>query len=91
VPKFQLLQGARGLDFPGGVSLQADHRGRITVSDEQAAAIRGSVAKRRYDSIIEVAPMRHHAQTGEATCACGFSPWSWQKECPRCGADLENK
>jgi hypothetical protein len=91
VPQFQLLPGAKGLDFPGGTSLKADRRGRITVSDEQAAAIRGSAAKRRYDAIIEVAPMRHVSTPGEATCGCGFAYWPWQKSCPRCGADLEEK
>ncbi len=86
---FQLLGGAKGLDFPGGASLKADKRGRVTVSEEAARLIRGSAAMVRYDAILEVAPARFHAKPDDFTCGCGFSPWSWQKVCPRCGTALE--
>jgi hypothetical protein len=93
VPVLQLLPGAMGLDFPGGASVKADRRGRVTVSDEQAAAVRASTATRRYDAIIQIAPMRGHSSTGDFACDCGFVPWSWQLngECPRCGVTLVQK
>jgi hypothetical protein len=90
VPVMQLFPGAVGLDFPGGVSVKADRRGRVTVTDEQATAVRGSTATRRYDAIIEVAPMRSHASADDPACACGFIPWSWTTICPRCGVALEH-
>jgi hypothetical protein len=89
VPTIQMMPGGRGLDFPDGTSLKADHRGRVHVTDEQATAVKGSAAKRRYDAIIEVAPMRHSARPDEYICSCGYAPWPWQHECPRCGAVLK--
>lgn len=89
--RFQLLPGARGLDFPGGGSVQADRRGQVLVTDEQAAQIRGSAAARRYDALIELAPARGFARRDEPTCSCGFAPWKWQETCPRCGADLRKE
>jgi hypothetical protein len=90
VAVLQLFPGAIGLDFPGGVSVKADRRGRVTVSDEQAAAVRTSTATRRYDAIVEVAPMRSHAGVDDFACDCGFIPWRWTKVCPRCGVTLEH-
>ena len=88
----QLLPGALGLDFPDGSSVKADRRGRVTVSDEQAAAVHTSSAKHRYDAIIEVAPMRTHSRPEDPACGCGFVYWRWQrgKDCPRCGSKLED-
>jgi hypothetical protein len=86
VPTYQLLPGATGVDFPGSARLHADRRGRINVTDEQAAAIHGSAAKRRYDALLEVAPMRPSARRGDLVCPCGFAPWAYQKSCPRCGS-----
>jgi hypothetical protein len=93
VPVLQLLPGAMGLDFPGGASVKADRRGRVTVSDEQAAAVRASAASRRYDAIIQVAPMRHSSRPDDYACACGFVPWRWQMggECPHCGGPLQGE
>ncbi len=88
MPTFQLLQGARGLDFEGGGSLRADKRGRVQVSEETAAAIRSSAAMHRYDAIVEVAPGRYASGRDEPTCDCGFAPWPWHRTCPRCGAVL---
>lgn len=88
---FQLLGGARGVDFPDGTSLKADRRGRITVPEEMAVAIRGSAAKHRYDAILEVAPMRQTSRPGDFICGCGFAPWPWQHECPRCGEAFEKE
>ncbi len=88
MPTFQLLPGARGLDFEGGASLRADGRGRVTVSEETARAIRGSSAMHRYDAIVEVAPGRYGTLPVDRTCGCGFAPWPWQASCPRCGADI---
>jgi hypothetical protein len=85
---FTLLNGARGLDFPDGRSIQADSRGRVVVSDEQAAAIKGSAAMHRYDAILEIAPMRHTSHPEDRACECGFVPWPWQKSCSRCGSTI---
>ncbi len=89
MPEFQLLPGARGMDFDGGGSVYADKRGRVKVSEEAAQLIRGSAAYRRYDAMVEVAPGRFHASKNDFTCQCGFAPWAWQNTCPKCGAKLE--
>lgn len=89
MPEFQLFPGARGLDFEGGGSVKADHRGRIKVSDEQAERIRGSSAMHRYDSIIEIAPGRYTPKPDDRTCpACGRTAWPWHTVCARCGEPL---
>ena len=80
-----------GLDFNSGANVRADRRGRIVVSDEQAAEIRGSAAMRRYDAIQEIAPMRPTHVKGARVCPCGYAPWSWQKSCPKCGSELQEK
>jgi hypothetical protein len=85
---FTLLNGAMGLDFNDGTSIKADHRGRVVVSDEKAAEIKGSAAMRRYDAILEVTPMGHTSRPDDPHCACGFSYWPWQHECPKCGSKL---
>ena len=78
-----------GLDFPEGGSVKADRRGRVTVSDEQAAAIRGSAAMRRYDAIVELAPMRPSSVRPRGViCECGVALWSWQDHCPKCGHEV---
>lgn len=89
MPEFQLLPGAKGLDFPEGVTLRPDARGRLKVNDTVAARIRGSAAFRRYDTMVEVAPARFHAELDAFACECGFSPWPWQNDCPRCGRHWE--
>ncbi len=89
MPTFQLLPGARGMDFDGGGSVYADKHGRVKVSEEAAERIRGSSAYRRYDAILEVAPARFHSAPQDFTCGCGFAPWQWQTTCPKCGASLE--
>ena len=86
---FTLLNGAMGIDFPDGRSIKADSRGRVVVSDEQAAAIRTSAAKQRYDAILEITPMGHIPHLGGPECPCGCRPWPWQKNCPRCGSIME--
>lgn len=85
---FQLLGGALGVDLPDGRSLRADRRGRVVVDDADAAAFRGSSAMRRYDAIIEVASYRRVSGPDDRVCDCGFAPWPWQRECPRCGDAL---
>jgi hypothetical protein len=87
VPDFALLGGARGVDFDGGGGIRADSRGRIHVTDEQAAAIRGSSALRRYDAIIEVKPARATKTATRMHCRRGL--WDWESICPRCGAFVE--
>ncbi len=87
MPDFALLGGARGVDFDGGGSIHADHRGRIHVTDEQAAAIRGSSALRRYDALIEVKPSRATRTASRSCCRRGL--WDWERTCPRCGREVE--
>jgi hypothetical protein len=87
MPDFALLGGARGVDFDGGGSIRADSRGRIHVTDEQAAAIRGSSALHRYDALIEVKPS--HATTTAARSCCRRGLWDWEQTCPRCGREVE--
>jgi hypothetical protein len=88
--RFQLLPGARGLDFENGDSVRADRRGAVTLTDEQAAKIKTSSAKHRYDSIVEIAPARFHPGRSDPTCSsCGRTYWGWQKSCGKCGASLE--
>jgi hypothetical protein len=86
---FSLLGGAMGLDFNNGANVRADRRGRVVVSDAQAAEIRGSAAMKRYDAIIEVAPMRPTHVSGDRVCPCGYAPWKYQHVCPKCGSKLE--
>jgi hypothetical protein len=91
VPVYQLLPGATSVKMPDGTTIAADRRGRIRVDDDAARAISGSAAKRRYDAIQEVATgFRGIGGPDAPECRCGFSPWSWQKSCPRCGSDLEH-
>lgn len=85
------MPGGRGLDLPDGTRLKADGRHRVRVTDEQAAAIRGSSALRRYDALIEVAPGRGWASASEYVHPCGFAPWPWQTVCPRCGDPLPDE
>lgn len=89
MPQFQLFPGARGLDFDGGGSLRADKHGRVNVDEATAQRIRTSSAMHRYDAIVEVRPGRFRPRPDDKVCACGFNPWPWQRECPRCGAELE--
>ena len=90
MPQFQLLPGAFGVDFPSGRHVRADHRGRITVTDEQAAAMRGSSAAHRYDAMVELAPGRFAPSKDDPTCpTCGRTPWPWQTACGRCGTTLK--
>lgn len=92
MPRFQLLPGAVGLDFEGGGSVKADRRGVVTVSEEAAARIRGSAAFRRYDALVEVAPLRSASRRTDRSCGhCHFTPWPWQAQttCPRCGEQME--
>lgn len=89
MPTYQLLPGALGLDLPDGRSVQADRRGRVVVDEDDARAIRGSSAFRRYDSLIELAPGRFASAPDSPSCdGCGFVPWHWQRTCPRCGHAL---
>ena len=88
MPEFALLGGARGVDFDGGGGLKADKRGRIHVTDEQAAAIRGSSAARRYDALVEIKPSRASKMTGTRT-HCRRSLWDWESTCPKCGQHVE--
>ncbi len=87
MPDFALLGGARGVDFDGGGSLRANSRGRIHVTDEQAAAIRGSSAARRYDAVVEVKPARASTTATRSCCRRGL--WDWEATCPRCGGIVE--
>jgi hypothetical protein len=77
------------LDFHDGSSVKADRRGRVVVSDAQAAEIEGSAAMKRYDAIVGVAPMRPTHVKGARVCPCGYAPWGYQHQCPKCGSDLE--
>ena len=86
MPRFQLLPGARSLAFNGGDTVYADRRGMVRVSDEQASEIRRSSALRRYDSMVEIAPVRGFAKRDEDVCLCGFAYWPWTATCPKCGA-----
>jgi hypothetical protein len=90
MPKFQLLPGARGMDFPDGRSMQADKHGRVEVDDVTARQIKGSAAYRRYDGMFQVAEGRFFPTTNSPSCGCNFTPWPWQTVCPKCGASLEN-
>jgi hypothetical protein len=90
MPEFQLLPGARGLDFPDGRSIKADRRGRVKVYDDTAREIRGSAAFRRYDSMVDVASYRGHSDPDDVACACGFVPWAWTRTCPKCGSSLRS-
>ena len=78
-----------GLDFRDGTNVRADRRGRVVVSDAQAAEIQGSAAMKRYDAIIGVAPMRPTHVSGDRVCPCGYAPWRYQHVCPKCGSELE--
>ena len=87
MPEFVLINGARGIDLDGGGSVQADHRGRIKVSDEVAERIRGSSAMHRYDAIVEILPGRG---SGRATdrLHCRRTLFDYEATCPRCGTPV---
>jgi hypothetical protein len=91
MPTFQLLGGARGVDLPGGRSIQADRHGRVIVDDAAARQIRGSAAMRRYDAVLEVIPGGSLAKATDYVHVCGFTPWPWQDVCPRCGGELPSR
>ena len=84
--RFVLLPGARGLDFEDGSTVRADHRGAVSLSDEQAAQIKTSSAAHRYDSVLEIAPARFHPGRSDPTCrVCSRTLWAWQDGlCRRC-------
>lgn len=87
MPEFVLINGARGIDLDGGGSVQADHRGRIKVSDEVAERIRGSSALKRYDAILEIRPGRGFGRVSDRI-HCGRTMWAWESTCPKCGAPV---
>lgn len=77
-----------GVDLPDGRSLKADRRQSITVDDTTAAQIRASSAMRRYDAIIEVRSRGAVPTRDDYVHECGFAPWPWQTDCPRCGGTI---
>ena len=87
MPDFALLGGARGVDFDGGGGLKADKRGRIHVTDEQAAAIRGSSAARRYDALVEIRSAGRTQTASRTHCRRGM--FEWESTCPKCGQHVE--
>lgn len=81
--------GCMGVELPGGKKLDATRSGKVTLDSpaEERFAMKSTLAQK---GILSRATTGFgHVKANSAHCTkCLFSGWSWQKVCPKCGADM---
>lgn len=81
--------GCYGIQLPDGTKYDADRRGYIDVNDQRHLdwIAKSSVAQ---DVGLRVGQTHFQVKKQDKYCpVCDFHAHSWQKECPRDGAELE--
>lgn len=81
-----LPRGCTGLNLADGTEYKADRFGRVHVDrdDHQRQILRNP--QMRYYDAVDGGVWRIRGSEGWI-CACSFSAWPWQTECPRCGRE----
>lgn len=75
-----------GLQTYDGKKHDADKRGLVTLDDRYRRDIK--LANKDWDGIAPAEGVMFRSSADDPACECGFVPWPWQDECPRCHADL---
>jgi len=88
--RFRVPDRCTGLNMQDGREYKRNARGYVEVRDpDHVAAIRRSWPAQHglIHEVEEVPGFRTNDPPNDCP-TCGFSAWSWQRRCPRCGGDL---
>jgi hypothetical protein len=87
--QYSLPRGATGIDHHSGRSFRARPNGRVDLPDNVAKDFEKNGALRHYDVIAATgAPVGLGRKDDRMCTTCGFTPWEWQDDCPRCGTKI---
>lgn len=91
MPRIALPPGCYGLKFANGSKTPNARPGSsITVSDEQARAIRKS-SNGRLGIVGSQQVTAFRGGHGRRCTSCSFLAWGWSMTCPRCGELTEEE
>jgi hypothetical protein len=81
--------GCIGVELADGTKVDANKQGKVVVDHPQAERLLSKSSLGKQGVISRTSIGFGHVKSNTAVCSgCGFTGWGWQKNCPKCSAEM---